>query len=187
MSAVEHLLVLISVIVGLALADILESAHKLVHARKRVRFDWLPAGWAVLLFYVIVHVWWSAYGGVEAKAEQGFFGFAYELLILVTFYLLASSVLPDVEANGPVDMRAHYFEHRTWFFLLAALNIALLMASTLLRGSSLLHPVQAFRGAFFVIFLILAWTEDRRFHVAAFSLMLALVTLFIVRFALHIG
>lgn len=187
MSAAAHLLVLVSVIVGLALTDILESTHKLVHARERVRFDWLPVGWAVLLFYVIVQLWWGTYGAMEAESQQTYFGFAFRLLIFVTFYLLASSVLPDVEAEGVVDMRAHYFENRTWFFLLAALNVALLIVDTFRRGAPLLHAGQVFRGVFLLIFLTLVWTENRRFHAAALALMFVLVTVFIIRFSLRIG
>ncbi len=185
MTATEHLLVLLSIIVGLALTDILTSAQRLVHARRRVRFDWLPVGWAVALFFTIVQLWWASFRAVQAPVYQNFFSFAFFLLIPITFYLLAASVLPNVEADGIVDMRAHYFEHRVWFFLLAALNIALIVATDLLEGDPFLHPPRAIHGAIFLTFLSLAWTKNRRVHAAGLALVYALTSFFIILYSLQ--
>ena len=46
MTPFEHLAVLISLVLGLAIAQLLTTAHRLVLARERVRFYWLPLTWA---------------------------------------------------------------------------------------------------------------------------------------------
>lgn len=187
MTATEHLLVLVSIIVGLALTDILTSVHQLVHARKRVRFSWFPVGWAVILFYVTVQVWWASLHGVQEPVYQNFFGFALYLLVPVTLYLVASSVLPDVESEGLVDMQAHYFEHRTWFFLVAALNISIIVGTDVLQGDPFLNPPRAIHGGFLATFVTLAWTKNRRVHAIGLTLALALVVVFIVLYSLELG
>ena len=46
MNVSEHLLVLVSIIVGLAITELLTGVRQLVRARKRVRLHWLPLAWA---------------------------------------------------------------------------------------------------------------------------------------------
>lgn len=187
MTATEHLLVLVSIIVGLALTDILTSVHRLVHARKRVRFNWFPVGWAVVLFYITVQVWWASLHGVQEPIYQNFFAFALYLLVPVTLYLGASSVLPDVESEGVVDMQAHYFEHRTWLFLVAALTISMIVATDVLQGDPFLGPPRAIHGVLLATFVALAWTKNRRIHALGLTLSLALIVAFIVLYSLELG
>ncbi|HEV2148845.1 MAG TPA: hypothetical protein VGR37_15680 [Longimicrobiaceae bacterium] len=187
MSVTEHLLVFISMILSLGLADLLTSVHRLVHARKRVRFDWLPVAWAAFIFLLIVQYWWSSYTATQAEVWQNFFGFAFLLLSPVVLYLAAASVLPDVEAEGLVDMRAHYFEHRTWFFLLGVLLVCLIVATAVLRGHPFLGPGRIFHAAFLLISITLAWTANRRVHAAVAAFAIGLLVLFIVSNTLRIG
>ena len=39
---------LVSIIIGLGIADLLVNLHRLIHARKEVKWDPLPLGWAAI-------------------------------------------------------------------------------------------------------------------------------------------
>jgi hypothetical protein len=119
MSPFEHLAVLISIVLGLAIAQLLTTAHRLVLARQRVRFYWLPVTWAVLLFITQVEWWWGIFA-LRGVTSWNFFYFLFILLSPVTLYLATASVLPDVEPGQRYDLREYYYANRAWFFSLVA-------------------------------------------------------------------
>ena len=57
MSPFEYLLPLISVLVGLAVADLATSLHWLLQARRRVQWDWLPLLAAILAVLAVLDLW----------------------------------------------------------------------------------------------------------------------------------
>jgi hypothetical protein len=119
MTPFEHLAVLISIVLGLAIAQLLTTAHHLVMARGRVRFYWLPVLWSAILFVTLVEWWWGIFSlrGIES---WNFFYFLFVLLSPVTLYLATASALPAVEPGVQYDLRAYYYANRGWFFALVA-------------------------------------------------------------------
>ncbi|WP_398326604.1 hypothetical protein [Vulcanococcus sp.] len=116
MSEFEYLLVLVSVLVGVALSDLATSAHRLLRERRRVRWDWLSPLAAGLATLAILRFWWKFYhfGQSEAWEQFGFF-----LLLLVQLFqlvLLACAALPD-EASG-LDLRRFYAEQSRYYWWL---------------------------------------------------------------------
>ena len=67
MNVSEHLLVLVSIIIGLAITDLLTSVRQLVRARRRVRLHWLPLATAGILFLWLVQHWWAFFWIVQAE------------------------------------------------------------------------------------------------------------------------
>jgi hypothetical protein len=119
MTPFEHLAVLISIIIGLAIAHLLTTVHRLVQARRRVRFYWLPVTWAAVLFVAQVEWWWGIFG-MRQQTTWNFFYFLFLLLSPVTLYLASASVLPEVEPGQEVDLRAYYYANRGWLFAMLA-------------------------------------------------------------------
>jgi hypothetical protein len=119
MTPFEHLAVLISIVLGLAIAQLLTTAHRLVLARERVRFYWLPVLWAVLLFITLVEWWWSIFT-LRGETTWNFFYFLFILLSPVTLFLATASVLPEVESGRSYDLRDYYYANRGWLFALVA-------------------------------------------------------------------
>ena len=67
MGQFEYLLILASVILGLAVSDIAVSLNRLLEVR--VQWDWLAPLAAALAFLKITAQWWNWYSGVSsAKA-----------------------------------------------------------------------------------------------------------------------
>lgn len=126
MTPFEYLLSLISVLVGLAIADLVTSLHRLLRARERVRWDWLPLAAALLAVLAVLEFWWVFFqqqemelGGLARIA--GFLPVAGQLVLL---FLMNAAALPDeVPAEG-LDLSAFYEEQRSYFWGLYALYIA---------------------------------------------------------------
>ena len=93
MSAFEYTSVMSSIIVGLALVDILVSLNRLIRAGGGVRWHWAAPATALLIFLTIVQIWWSIYRPQDAPMTIGqFLPLVVELVIL---FLLAAAALPD--------------------------------------------------------------------------------------------
>ena len=50
---------LVSIILGLAVAELLLNLHRLIDARKRVNWDPLPLLWAVIVLLWLFNHWWA--------------------------------------------------------------------------------------------------------------------------------
>jgi hypothetical protein len=133
MSAFDYLTILISIVLGLAIANVLARLATVITARERTDFYWPPIAWAVWLFFISVQHWWAEWS-VRHTPQWNFGTFWLQLLIPVDLFLLSALVLPDREEGGTLDLGYWYFRNRRWFFgfmfFLPALSIAEEVART---------------------------------------------------------
>ena len=127
MEAFSYLSVLLSIILGLGLTQILTALGRIIRHRDRVRADWLPLLWALLLILIYVQVWWSMFG-LRHVSEWTFLRFAALLAQTGSLYLMAAVVLPEQVGDQAVDLGAYYDQHHRWLFafLLATLVISVI-------------------------------------------------------------
>ncbi|MDP9019139.1 MAG: hypothetical protein M3N19_12565 [Candidatus Eremiobacteraeota bacterium] len=120
MAPFDYLSVLISIVTGLAIANLLSGVVRVMHARHRTRLYWPSIVWTILLFIILVQHWWSEFSlrHQQAWTFGGFFG---TLLIPVDLYLLTALVLPHRDDDDELDLRAWYFQNRRGFFILLVL------------------------------------------------------------------
>ena len=59
MNISEHSVALISVIVGLGLTNLLGNLNRLIHARRKVRWDVLQLLWALIALFLVDNYWWG--------------------------------------------------------------------------------------------------------------------------------
>jgi hypothetical protein len=118
----EHLSVLISIVLGLGMAHLLWSVHRIVQARERVKLYWLTILWVAVIFVAQVEWWWASYSFQNQVTDWTFFYFLFVLASPVTLYLAAAFVLPDIEPGQQYDLREYYYRTRTSFFLVVALG-----------------------------------------------------------------
>jgi hypothetical protein len=127
--AFDYLFQLIAILVGLALADLCLSFHRLLRARSRVRWHWFPLAAAALVVLLTLDLWWGLRPLARADVTMTVGMFLPLLAGLIVFFLLAAAALPDeVPADG-VDLRAHYFGEQRYFWSLFAALIALFCLS----------------------------------------------------------
>lgn len=134
MDAFSYLSVLLSIILGLAITQVLQGFRGLMLARSRVRSYWPSVAWAILLLVLAVQAWWAMYD-LRFRDDWSFLGFAIVLAQTVPLYLLAGLVFPDIGVEGPVDLRTHYYENHRWFFsLLVLLAVVSIGKDAILHG-----------------------------------------------------
>jgi hypothetical protein len=146
MSQAEYILGFVAIVVGLAVADIAHSLHKLLRARGRVRWHWYPLSTSFLLLLITLEMWWNStfFERSDIPITIGFF--LPWLFGLILLYLLASAALPDeVPAEG-IDLRAYYFEQQRYFWILYAALLLFFVVQRIgiawyIRGPSVLPQV----------------------------------------------
>ena len=150
MEAFSYLSVLISIILGLAITQILQGLRGLVIARHRIVPYWPAMAWAGLLLLINVQSWWAMYG-MHRRQQWTFLEFAMVLLQVTVLYMLAALVLPDFQAGERTNLRQHYFEQARWFYGLAvALLIVSLLKDVVIDG----HLPNATNVVFHLVFMI---------------------------------
>ena len=127
MEQFNYLAILLSLIIGLAMAQVLTGLGRLIQARARVVFYWPSVVWAVLFQVILIESWWSLFRMREVQ-EWNFFAFLVVAAHPVGLYLICALILPDpaeFSEDRPVDLRANYFDHRRWFYgLIIAVSLA---------------------------------------------------------------
>lgn len=121
--AFNYLSVLLSIILGLGITQILKGFRGLVLSRARVVRYWPALVWAASLLLIAVQSWWAMFQ-MRTIPVWTFPMFAVVLLQTTLTYMLAALVLPDFFGEQTVDLRAHYYAHRSLFFGLFVLVLA---------------------------------------------------------------
>ena len=139
MDAFSYLSVLISLILGLAITQVLKGVRGLMHARGRLQMYWPAVVWAILIVVISVQSWWAMFG-LRTLVDWTFLKFSVVLAQTIVIYLLAALVLPDIFGEAPVNLREHYYGHRRWFFSLLIVLIAVSLLKELVIAAKLQEP-----------------------------------------------
>jgi hypothetical protein len=163
MDSFSYLSVLLSVIIGLAITQVLQGLRALMLARASARLYAPSLIWAGLVLLIAVQMWWSSFG--LRDQENWTFGL-YGLILLQTalFYLAAGLVLPDLSPER-IDLEADYYRNRGWFFgLLAGAAAASILKDVALEGT-LPEPANlAFHAWLIGSCVVAILSGNRRFH-----------------------
>lgn len=133
MSSFDYLSVLVSIILGLAIANILARLAGVITSRERVNFYWPPIAWAIWLFFISIQHWWAQWS-VRHTSTWTFLDFALLLLVPVGLFLLSALILPENAAGAPVNLSAWYFHNRAWFFAVLFFVPLLSIAEEIVRS-----------------------------------------------------
>ena len=129
MDTFEYITALVAVVIGLAIADLATSLHRLLRNRRIVRWDWVSPLAAMLILAELFNLWWRwrGFSGTTTGEVIPYF------LALILIYLAASITLPDeVPADG-IDLARYFDENRSYFWFVYASYVALLIALISIR------------------------------------------------------
>jgi hypothetical protein len=118
--AFEYALGLFSVLIGLAVADIAASFHRLARGKAPVVWDPLTLLAAVYALWLAVGMWFELWGVRNVSEARHFFFYMGMIAQLFVLFLIAAASLPDDPAEGG-DLRTYYARNKRYFWLLVAL------------------------------------------------------------------
>jgi len=167
MDAFSYLSVLLSIILGLAITQVLKGFRGLMQARARLRRYWPTVAWSILVLVMAVQSWWAMFG-LRHHQDWTFFAFSVVLAQTIVVYLLAALVLPDFFGDGAVDLREHYYGHQRWFFSLLVLLIVISLGKDLALDGHMTDPLNlGFQLVFATFAAGGAIIRSERYHEAA--------------------
>lgn len=132
MSIAEYVSVFLAIIVGLAVADLATSFHRLMRARTRVEWDWMSLALAVVMLLETVLFWWGSFQWYRDATAITIGTFLPDMALFLLLFLAVAAVLPDEVPEQGLSLREHYFSTASYFWALMAL-MGLLVVFVLAR------------------------------------------------------
>ncbi len=131
MSSFEYVTVLISIILGLGIAEILTRIARLIQKRKKVILYWPHMLWIIFILFLHIQEWWLMY---ELKNYQPWRlpVFLFIMLYPVNLFVLAKLIFPDTSRGKAIDLKAFYFANYPEIFLLLVASALLSITYNLL-------------------------------------------------------
>lgn len=120
--AFAYLSVLLSIILGLAMAEILQGYRSLLLARGNVKLYAPPLIWSAIMLILAVHFWWGSFG-LAGRQNWDFAAFSVVLAQCVMLFMGTSIILPQTDPREEIDLRAHYYREAGPFFSFGLLFI----------------------------------------------------------------
>ena len=148
MDAFTYITVLLSIVLGLAITQVLLGFRGLILTRAKVKLYSPTLIWAVIALFVPIQAWWADFT-MREHPNWTFFALLVILLQAISIYMAAALVLPDIIGDDFVDLRKHFFEHRSWFFGAQLASVVFSLSKTLALSGHLPNRIDtAFQFTF---------------------------------------
>lgn len=115
MESFDYLSVLLSIILGLAITQVLLGFRGLILTRVKVKIYLPTVIWAGLALLIAIQAWWASFG-LRTRGNWTFLAYIVIVLQTISVYMATAVVLPNITGESIVDLRDHYFAHKRWFF-----------------------------------------------------------------------
>jgi uncharacterized membrane protein (DUF485 family) len=176
----EYLAAFITIVLGLALADLLISLHRLLRERNRVIWRPLPLLLALFVFLALLTGFFDQWE-MTGWRRIGYFGLVWQIVLAVPVFLAACAVLPDKVPSGRFDLDHFYFGERRYIFsLLAVANILMAIDDIFNNWDALWRDPTKTVPYFLVNFIFLAligamaWSDRKWVHWLSMALLFIL-------------
>jgi hypothetical protein len=178
MTPFEFICAFYSVVLGVAVAQLMTGVGRLAEERDRVRGYWVSNVWIVTVLMCDVTNWWGMWGLHDAKRWS-----IYSFLLLValsgTVYLTTVLLFPRIPASeeAVIDMEQHYYKSGPIFFpAMAAAWVLAFVCNWSFFPITWLSPGNVFPVFMIILCAIAAVTANRRYH-AVFAIIGLLVVI----------
>lgn len=138
MGAFEYVMVLISIVIGLAITHLLNAlaagVHRVRGHGEPLRLEPVYLLWIGFVLIWLVSFWWWEFKFQETVSEWSFALYLFVVSYAVALFLLAAVLVPSRLA-GVDDPYAYFMGGRRWFFWCLILVIGLDTADSFLKGT----------------------------------------------------
>ncbi len=183
MSKIEITIMLITIVYGLMLTELFASLHKLLRVRKIVKWHWLPLLASWFLFSIMIKDWWYLHIYESSQLDTLYF-FMIRSHILLLFYLLVSTSLPDKIPKEGINLKDYYFKNHKYFWgLMVAIGLSWLLfyiIGTYIQNSPILLSKIIMNTVLIFLFLTLALTKRYWIHSIIVIFLVVLIVLEII-------
>lgn len=166
-------MVLVSLIIGLGLAELLSGIAQTIRNREEVRFYWVHSLFIAIIFLALLQTWWEIWG-VRDTPTWTFIGLVIMLGGPIGLFLISHLIFPEKLAGS--NLRSFYYQKMDPVLWIGVLTV---IASATFRpivlGTELFTLDNLSSFLLISIFLSLTRTKNAVFH--GFMVVLILVAL----------
>jgi hypothetical protein len=164
MSLFEFLMVLVSIIIGLGIAEVLTGIAQQLRTRGSTQSYWVHSILVAVVFFALLQQWWEIWG-LRLEPEWPFYGLVMMVSGPVGLFLIAHLLFPEPMQGA--NLREYYNGAMRPVWWLAALTVVLAtLFRPLIFGSSLLSLDNA--TSFVLLFGIITLAISKRSVLHAF-------------------
>ena len=179
MDAFSYITVLVSVVLGLAIQQVLQGYRALALNRRQVEVYWPSIAWSANVLIMVVQNCGSLFGLAD-HASWTFPAFAALLIQTAGLYMMAGLVLPDTPPGERIDLKTHYYRERVTFFGFGLFTVVWsALREHIIEGVWPAGASLAFHLLFAAMALLAMLTRNERVHAVLAVLMTAFFSLFI--------
>lgn len=175
MELFEFLMILISIIIGLGVAEVLSGAARLIRARDSVKAYWIHIACQVAIFLAFLQTWWECWS-LRDLPQLTFLQACVLLLNPIFAFMVAYLLYPDPVPG--TDLRAYYYRQSPVLWgLVAAGTVSGTFLKPLPFGWDILEAGNLSGLLSLPFALILASTRRPRVHAVLAPTMFAILIL----------
>jgi hypothetical protein len=164
MDSFSYLSVILSIVLGLAIAQVLLGFRNLILTRAQVQLYATTLIWAFIALIIPIQAWWADFA-MRKFANWTFPALLVVMLQAVSIYMMAALVLPDISGERFIDLRQHFFAHRSWFFGASLASTIFSLGKTVALSGHLPSPADsAFEFTFGMLAIAAALIRSEWFH-----------------------
>ena len=130
----EYLIIFAAILIGLAVADLSLSLHRLLRQGRDIKWHPIVPITGFIVLCLILNLWWGLYNGLSDAREMGFLVFLPTVFMLLTLFLLSAAVFPDEKLEKGGSLLDFYLGNRTQFWGLFATYLLLANVSMFIVG-----------------------------------------------------
>ncbi len=129
-----HIRVIVSIILGLSVARLLNGIAGFVQHPTRHKVWWVHLAWVAWTLLSVVGFWWWEFRLAQVQVWT-FGAYIFVLLYAAAFFMLSSVLFPNDIAEY-AGFRDYFMSRRRWVFGLIALTFVMDVADTGLKGAA---------------------------------------------------
>jgi hypothetical protein len=133
MDPFTHIKSVLSIVLGLSLAHLLQSTLNLVLHPAKKKAYWVHMLWVFYVFLMILHFWWWEYNLTGIKVWP-FWEYLFVTLYIINFYAIAYTIFPAHISEYEDSYRQYFYSKKNWFFSFLGFSFLLDIVDTLIKG-----------------------------------------------------
>lgn len=175
MGLFEFLMILLSVVIGLALSELLTGLAQLLRNRDTVKFYWMHSLFQLGVFMALLQQWWESWNWADVET-LGLGDVLLQLFQPVVLFLIAHLLTPQ-EAVG-VNLKRYYFKQAPVLWALVALGTTVgTIIAPLTRGDDIFQLGNLSGTPLILISIALIFTKREIVHAILGPVVMTLVIL----------
>ena len=141
MTPFEYITVLVSIILGLGIAQIVTGIAHFIHGSNKVKLYWPHMLWIIMTFFLHIQEWWVFYE-YKSFTSWKLLTFIFVILYPIGLFIQARILFPFDNFEEETDLKKFYYEnYRTYFGLVALMAVLSFIDNVVIRHMAIQEQI----------------------------------------------